>query len=118
MALKVPPKNVHPKPAAKATHATGAADIKPAVAKPVKPAVTAQGDHFVQGAKPQAPSLAPKVRAAAFGSAAALVGGNVVTTAAVALDLLVKMHATSPTEAAKAFQDMARKLLVPNKGNE
>lgn len=118
MAINVPPKTVHPKPAAKTSHAAGTGAAKPAAAKPLKPAAVAQGDQFVQGAKPQAPSIAPKVRAAAFGTAAALLGVNVVTTAAVALDLLVKMHASSPTEAAKAFQDMARKLLVPNKGNE
>lgn len=117
MAIKELPKTVHPKPAAKTTHAAGTAAVKPAVAKPIKPVVTAQGDQFVQGAKPQAPKLHQQVRAGGFAnSAAAVLGRNVVTTAQAALDILVKMYAESPSAAAAEFQRMALSNLKPDKG--
>ncbi len=114
MATKPIPKKLHI-PAKVLPTRTG--EVGPA--KSHKPAMVAGGDRFVHGERPHAPELPPRVRAGGFASsAAALLGKKVITTAAAALDVLVKMHAESPNKAAAELQRMAKTGLSPYKGSE
>lgn len=65
-------------------------------------------------------SAAKAVRAHAgrFATSVAGFGGQAITTAAAALDVLVKMYAEAPSKAAAELQLMAKSGLIPNKGSE